>query len=208
MYLRDGTITYAPFAGDPRPVPMLKASEIPLPGEHNVANAMAALLAALAVGCAPGALANAIRSFAPMPHRLEPIAEIGGVLYVDDSKSTNPTSVVAALRSFDRPIVLIAGGRSKGSRFGEMGAEISRRVKALVTIGECAGEIRRVSPGVTAVEAASMEAAVRAAAGMATSGDVVLLSPGCASFDMFESAEDRGNQFRAAVLLQREPAGA
>lgn len=208
MYLRDGVITYAPVTGDPRPIPLLPCSEIPLQGEHNVGNAMAALLAALAVGCDPVSLSGAIRSFVPMPHRLERVAEIDGVLYVDDSKSTIPASVVAALRSFDRPIVLIAGGRSKGIGFAELGAAIAQHVKALVAIGESASEIRRAAGEVAVIEAFSMEEAVQRASDLAAPGDVVLLSPGCASFDMFTSAEDRGEQFCAAVTSQREPAGA
>jgi UDP-N-acetylmuramoylalanine--D-glutamate ligase len=143
-----------------------------------------------------------------MPHRLERVAEIDGVLYVDDSKSTIPTSVVAALLSYDRPIVLIAGGRSKGIGFDELGSAIAQHVKALVAIGESASEIRRVAGEVAVVEASSMEEAVQRARELAAPGDVVLLSPGCASFDMFNSAEDRGEQFSAAVTSQREPAGA
>lgn len=208
MYERDGILMYAPITGDPRPIPLLPCSEIPLAGKHNVGNAMAALLAALAVGCQPAALSRALRSFVPMPHRLEKIAEIDGVLYVDDSKSTNPTAVIAALRSYGRPIVLIAGGRSKGTEFDAMGAEIRQRVKALVAIGESAAEIRQAAGDVTVVEAFSMEEAVRRARRLAAPGDVVLLSPGCASFDMFSSAEDRGNQFSEAVASQKEPAGA
>lgn len=208
MYLRDDVVIYAPVTGDPRPIPLLRRSEIPLRGRHNVQNAMAALLAALAVGCPPAALRAAIASFTPMPHRLERVAEIDGVLYVDDSKSTNPTSVIAALRSYDRPIVLIAGGRAKGSRFEAMGAEMRDRVKALVTIGEAAQDIQRAAADIPAVEAYSMEEAVGQARRLAVSGDVVLLSPGCASFDMFESADERGEQFAAAVAMQKEPAGA
>ena len=208
MYLRDGVITYAPVTGDPRPIPILPCSEIPLRGDHNIENVMAALLAALAVGCDPAVLRDAVRSFAPMQHRLETVAEIDGVLYVDDSKSTIPTSVVAALRSYDRPIVLIAGGRSKGIGFGELGSAIAQHVKALVAIGETAGEIRRAAGEIAFVEAFSMEEAVQRARELAAPGDVVLLSPGCASFDMFNSAEDRGEQFSAAVTSQREHAGA
>ncbi len=208
MYVRDGVLTYAPVTGDPRPIPLLPCSEIPLPGEHNVQNAMAGLLAALAIGCQPEPLRCAMRSFAPMPHRLETVAEIDGVLYVDDSKSTNPTAVIAALRSYDRPIVLIAGGRSKGSEFDAMGSAIQERVKAVVTIGESAAEIRRAAGGITVVDAFSMEDAVDRARRLAAPGDVVLLSPGCASFDMFTSAEDRGDRFSAAVSSRKEPAGA
>ncbi len=161
MYLRDGVLTYAPVTGDPRPIPILPREEIPLPGDHNVRNAMAALLAALAIGCSPVALREAVRTFRPMPHRLEPVAEIDGVLYVDDSKATNPASAIAALHAYEKPVVLIAGGRAKGSAFEEMGAEIRARAKALIAIGETAAEILRASQGVTAVEAASMEEAVQ-----------------------------------------------
>ncbi|HEY4433064.1 MAG TPA: UDP-N-acetylmuramoyl-L-alanine--D-glutamate ligase [Candidatus Cybelea sp.] len=208
MYLRDGNLVYAPVCGDPRPIVLMPCGEITLSGRHNVQNVMAALLAALAVGCDPAILRRAVASFVPMPHRLERVAEIDGVLYVDDSKSTNPSSVIAALRSYERPIVLIAGGRSKGSEFDELGAEIRRQVKALVAIGESAGEIRRAAGGVVSVEAATMEEAVHKARGFAAPGDVVLLSPGCASFDMFASAEDRGRRFAGAVASQKEPAGA
>jgi UDP-N-acetylmuramoylalanine--D-glutamate ligase len=208
MYLRNGTVTYAPVAGDPRPIALVQRADIPLAGDHNVQNAMAALLAALAVGCEPAALRTAITSFRPMPHRLQTIADIGGVTYVDDSKSTNPGSVVAALHAFDRPIVLIAGGRSKGTNFDDMGKAIRARVKALIAIGEAGPEIVKVSEARLAVSAVSMEDAVRRARDIAEPGDVVLLSPGCASFDMFRSAEDRGDRFTAAVSELREPAGA
>lgn len=208
MYLRDGLITYAPVSGDPRPIPIMPRAEIPLDGEHNVQNAMAALLAALAVGCNPEPLRDAMRSFEPMPHRLRTVAEIDGIRYIDDSKSTNPGSVIAALRTYDAPIVLIAGGRSKGTDFSEMGAEIRRRAAALVTIGEAGPQIVRAARGVRSVAAASMGDAVRQASDLAAPGGIVLLSPGCASFDMFASAEDRGDRFAAAVRSLRETAGA
>ena len=208
MYLQHGVLTYAPIAGDPRPIPIVPREEIPLAGEHNVQNVMAALLAALAIGCDPEALRRGVRSFRAMPHRLEPVAEIGGVLYVDDSKSTNPGSAIAALHAYDRPIVLIAGGRPKGTGFGEMGEAIRARARALIAIGEAADEIARASEGVATVCAGSMEEAVKRARELASAGDVVLLSPGCASFDMFRSAEDRGERFAAAVAALRETADA
>jgi UDP-N-acetylmuramoylalanine--D-glutamate ligase len=208
MYLRDSVLMYAPMTGDPRPVALLRRDEIPLPGEHNVQNAMAALLSALAIGCPAEPLRVAIRSFQAMPHRLETIADIDGVRYVDDSKSTTPASLAAALRTFDGPIVLIAGGRSKGGRFEEIGAEIRKRVKAVVTIGEAAQEIAAAAAPVLTVHAGSMEEAVARARGLARSGDAILLSPGCASFDMFASAEDRGERFAAAVGTLRQLAGA
>jgi len=208
MYVHDDAIVYAPPGGDEHRVTVIERGEIPLAGEHNVQNVMAALLAALALGCEPIALREAVRSFRPMPHRLEPVAQIDGVLYVDDSKSTNPGSVIAALRAYERPIVLIAGGRSKGTDFGELGIEIRRRVQTLVAIGEAADEIASVSAGVATVRATSMGDAVRRANAAASPGGVVLLSPGCASFDMFTSAEDRGEQFVRAVHALREHAGA
>jgi UDP-N-acetylmuramoylalanine--D-glutamate ligase len=208
MYVRDGVLIYAPISGDPRPLPIMPCSEIPLPGEHNRQNVMAALLAALAIGCPPAPLRAAIATFGPMSHRLQLVSEIDGVRYVDDSKATNPAAVIAALRSYEQPIILIAGGRSKGSDFTAMGAEIAGRVKAVVGIGETASEILAAAPGVTAAEALSIEEAVQRARRFAQPGDIVLLSPGCASFDMFASADDRGDQFAAAVAALREPAGA
>jgi len=208
MFLRDGALMYAPPAGDPRLVPIVSRDAIALPGDHNVSNAMAALLAALAVGCDPAALGASIASFRSMPHRLETVAEIEGVLFVDDSKSTNPHATIAALRSYERPIVLIAGGRAKGTAFAELGAAVRRHAKAVVAIGEAAGDIARVSRGVKTVQAASMRDAVARARELSAPGDVVLLSPACASFDMFASAEDRGEQFAAAVTALPEPAGA
>ncbi|MBV8373328.1 MAG: UDP-N-acetylmuramoyl-L-alanine--D-glutamate ligase [Candidatus Eremiobacteraeota bacterium] len=208
MFRRNGVLTYAPATGDPRPIPIVARDAIALPGEHNVANAMAALLAALAAGCAPHRLREAIASFRPMPHRLQTVAEIDGVRFVDDSKSTNPHAAIAALFSFTGPVVLIAGGRAKGTAFGELGAAIRSRAKAVVAIGEAAAEIVRVCEGVPAAIVASMEDAVRRARELSAPGDVVLLSPACASFDMFASAEDRGERFAAAVAALPEPAGA
>jgi UDP-N-acetylmuramoylalanine--D-glutamate ligase len=205
MRPRDGMLVYAPITGDPRPVPVISRDDIPLAGEHNVQNVMAALLAALAIGCDPHALREGVKSFRPMPHRLEPVAEIDGVLYVDDSKSTNPGSVIAALNAYDRPVVLIAGGRAKGTGFEEMGESIIARAKALVAIGEAAEAIALASPGVRVLRATSMDDAVERARDAAVAGDVVLLSPGCASFDMFLSAEDRGERFVAAVRALRQP---
>lgn len=199
MYLHGSALTYAPIAGDPRPISLIDRADIPLAGSHNVQNVMAALLAALAIGCDPVRLREAVTTFRPMPHRLEPVAEIDGVLYVDDSKSTNPGSVVAALHAFDRPIVLIAGGRSKGTDFVELGVAVRQRAKAVVLIGEAAPEIAEHVGAVPALRAGSMEDAVAKAREVASAGDAVVLSPGCASFDMFRSAEHRGEVFAAAV---------
>jgi UDP-N-acetylmuramoylalanine--D-glutamate ligase len=201
LYMRnEQTIVYAPPTGDPRPIEIMRVDEIPLHGAHNVDNVMAAILVGLAAGLDRTAIAAAVRNFKPLHHRLETVADRDGVLYVDDSKATNPGAVIAALRSFDRPIVLIAGGKSKGTDFAELGKVISSRTKAAILIGEAAPEIGKHIKRSTVVAAGSMDEAVAQAAEIAEAGDVVLLSPGCASFDMFASAEARGEAFASAVL--------
>lgn len=207
LYLRNGAkVVYAPPTGDPRPIDVIDISEIGLRGAHNVDNVMAATLIALAAGVELEPIRLAIRSFEPLPHRLTTVAEIDGVVYVDDSKATNPGSVIAALRTFeDGKIVLIAGGKAKGTDFAEFGKVVSSRTRAAVLIGEAAEEMAGVIRRAKVVRSDSMEAAVEAAAEHAKKGDVVLLSPGCASFDMFASAEARGDAFVAAVRrLERE----
>jgi UDP-N-acetylmuramoylalanine--D-glutamate ligase len=196
LYLRgEKTIVYAPPTGDPRPVEVMKVAEIPLLGAHNVENVMGALLTALAAGIEPAVAREAVMAFKALPHRLELVGTLDGVDYVDDSKATNPGSVIAALRSFDRPIVLIAGGKAKGTDFAELGKVVSSRTKGVVLIGEAADAIGATIKRSHVERAASMREAVDAAAKMAKAGDVVLLSPGCASFDMFTSAEARGDEF-------------
>ncbi|MGH7708247.1 MAG: UDP-N-acetylmuramoyl-L-alanine--D-glutamate ligase [Vulcanimicrobiaceae bacterium] len=202
LYLRDEHIVYAPPTGDPRPYAIMPVAEIPLLGAHNVANVMAALLVGLAAELDPPALRAAVRDFSALPHRLQPVAEADGVLYVDDSKSTNPGSVVAALTSFERPIVLIAGGKSKRTDFASLRNPVAARTKAVVLIGEAADEIARALPGIETIRAQTLDEAVDVARGLAAPGDVVLLSPGCASFDMFASAEARGDAFAAAVCAR------
>jgi UDP-N-acetylmuramoylalanine--D-glutamate ligase len=200
MYLRGESLLYSPVTGDPRPVEIARRDDISLAGVHNVQNVMAASLAALAAGLDLRALREGIRSFNPMDHRLQPIGEVDGVLYVDDSKATNPGAVIAALRSYDKPIVLIAGGKPKNTDFTELGRIVDERARALIVIGEAATDIAAHVYRVPVERADSMEDAVRRAQSLAKPGDVVLLSPACASFDMFESAEDRGRKFTDAVL--------
>jgi len=206
MYVQQDVLTYAPVAGDPRPLAMIPCSQIPLPGQHSVQNVMAASLAALAAGADFSRVAEAIRSFSPMAHRLSTVAEIDGVTYVDDSKATNPTAAIAALHAFERPVILIAGGRSKNTDFTELAHAIDERAKAAVLIGEAAPDLAAHLHESVVKRASSMDEAVAAAREIAVAGDVVLLSPACASFDMFSSAEDRGRQFSAAVLQAAEPA--
>jgi UDP-N-acetylmuramoylalanine--D-glutamate ligase len=193
------TIVYAPPTGDPRPVEIMKIDEIPLRGAHNVENVMGAILSALAAGIEPALVREAVMAFEALPHRLELVGTIDGIDYVDDSKATNPGSVIAALRSFERPIVLIAGGKAKGTDFAELGKVISSRTKGAVLIGESADAIAATVKRSHVERASSMREAVEAAARLAKPGDVVLLSPGCASFDMFSSAEARGDEFEKIV---------
>jgi UDP-N-acetylmuramoylalanine--D-glutamate ligase len=202
LYLRHERITFAPPMGDPRPVEIMPVSEIPLQGRHNVQNVLAALSIGLAAGLDPEALRAAVRDFSALPHRLQHVALQNGITFVDDSKSTNPGSVIAALESFSQPIVLIAGGKSKRTDFRAMGEAIAKRAKAVVLIGEAADEIAAAVDSARSARASSMDEAVAIARALASPGDVVLLSPGCASFDMFASAEARGDAFaRAATAL-------
>jgi len=207
LYLRNGSqIVYAPATGDPRPVDIMRTSEIGLLGAHNVENVMGAVLVALAADLPLEAIRAGVRAFRPLGHRLEPVADIEGVQYVDDSKATNPGSVIAALRAFDqRPIVLIAGGKAKGTDFAELGKVVSSRAKAAILIGDAADEIASVIKRAKVERASSMEDAVARAHALAVPGDVVLLSPGCASFDMFRSAEHRGDAFAQAVRSLQNP---
>jgi UDP-N-acetylmuramoylalanine--D-glutamate ligase len=183
----------------------MRVDEIPLKGRHNVENVLGAILVGLAAGLDREAIAEGVRRFVPLHHRLEDVATVEGVLYVDDSKATNPGSVIAALRSFGkRSIVLIAGGKGKGTDFSELGRVVSSRTKAVVLIGEAAPDIAPHIRRAKVEHADSMDDAVAKAAALAQAGDVVLLSPGCASFDMFSSAEDRGERFAAAVRARAE----
>ncbi len=199
LYVREGRITYAPPTGDPRPIEIMPVPEIPLAGAHNVSNALAAILVSLSTGIDARIIREAVSGFEALPHRLQTVAEIDGVRFVDDSKSTTPASLIAALETFDRPIVLIAGGKSKRTDFDAMAQAIDRKAKTVVLIGETADEIAALIRKARVERAGSMDEAVALARATAERGDVVLLSPGCASFDMFASAEDRGEIFERAV---------
>lgn len=179
---------------------LAEISDVPLLGRHNLANVMAALAAALAFGVDPHVFPAALRSFTGMAHRLQPVAEIAGVRYIDDSKATNPEAAIAALEAFAGPVVAIVGGRAKGTAFGAFGDALARHARAVLAIGEAADEIIAAVAGrVPCERAETVEAAVERARELARPGDVVLLAPACASFDMFRSAEDRGERFAAAV---------
>ncbi len=180
---------------------LLKMSETNLRGVHNAENVLAALTTGLAMGLPVSQMREAICSYCPQPHRCEYVAEVGGVTYINDSKATNVDAVEKALRSLPGRSVLIAGGRDKGLNFTSLKEVVAEKVKLAVLIGEAQEKIWRAwSKATSCVRASSMEEAVRLAASHARRGDTVLLSPACASFDMFENYEHRGEQFKRHVL--------
>jgi UDP-N-acetylmuramoylalanine--D-glutamate ligase len=177
-----------------------KIREIRIPGAHNVANAMAASMIAHECGCPPDAMRRVLATFPGLEHALELVRERNGVRFINDSKGTNVDATMKALESLDAPIILIAGGKDKGGDFGKLRDVVARRVKRLVLIGEAARRMQDVLEGVKPITpASSFHAAVESAAQSAQAGEVVLLSPACASFDMFADYQDRGRQFKALV---------
>jgi len=182
-------------AQDPLPAEPL------IPGEHNRENAAAATQAARAVGIAEEAIAEALRTFPGVPHRLEPVAEIDGVRYVNDSKATNTAAARKAIAAYPEPLHIILGGRGKGESFGGLARELSAREARAYLIGETAEEIAGAleRAGVSFERSGTLEQAVATAAGKAKLGEIVLLAPACASFDQFENFEQRGDVFRACV---------
>ena len=181
--------------------PLLRADELQLLGAHNVENAMAAAVAALALGLPRDAVAEGLRSFQGVPHRLERVRELDGVLYVNDSKATNVASAVAGVRAFDGGVRLIAGGRPKQESFGPLAQAVEERCVAVYLIGEAAERMEsELAPaGVEIVQAGTLEQALETARAEAKPGEVVLLSPACASFDAFKDFEARGDRFRELV---------
>lgn len=180
-------------------------SSVKLRGDHNLENIAAASLAALTAGVSFSAIKKAAVSFSGLEHRLEIVREFQGVTYINDTFSTVPETTIAAIRSFDEPIVLIVGGSEKGSDFEEMGKTIAKsRVKVLVVIGDMTGRILKAvdAAGYTGKRITglrTMKDIVFASLKEANRGDVVLLSPACASFDMFKNYKERGNQFKENV---------
>jgi len=175
-------------------------SEIGIPGRHNIENVAAAALASLAAGGNMAGIGAALKNFRGLPHRIEHVASINGTEYYDDSKATTVDSVVKALEVFSKPVILIMGGRNKGSDFSLLKNTVKKHVKKLIVIGEAREEIiASLGNIVGTVSAESMEESVNLAYGAAMPGDVVLLSPACSSFDMFESYSHRGEIFSKAI---------
>jgi UDP-N-acetylmuramoylalanine--D-glutamate ligase len=188
---------------------VIDTGELQLLGTHNAENAAAATAAALAMGLDVEAIREGLSSFPGVPHRLEPVAEISGILYVNDSKATNVGATLAALRSFDGGVRTILGGRAKGEGFAPLLAEIPERCVACYLIGEAAETLEReLAParagGVGLRRCPTLGEAVRSAAAEARPGEVVLLSPACASFDSYRDFEERGEHFRSLVEGIRE----
>jgi UDP-N-acetylmuramoylalanine--D-glutamate ligase len=200
VWLDGGTLRYR-FAG--KTGTLIRRDEAPLPGPHNTENMAAAAAAALAVGIPDRAIAKALREFRGLPHRLAAVAEIDGVRYVNDSKATNVDALRRALESFTEPVTLLAGGRDKDGDFVSIRPLVMERVRLVVTVGEAAAKIEQSWPEVPHQRAVTLEDAVQIARTRTAAGGVVLLSPGCASYDMFRNFEERGARFEAAVLELR-----
>lgn len=175
-------------------------SDIAIKGVHNIENSMAAVAAALLLGCSPEIIAHTLKEFKGLEHRLEFVREVNGVKYINDSKGTNVGAVMKSIEGFSEPVLLIAGGRDKGSDFTPLRPLIKDKVKKLILIGEAREKIKSALEQITeTVYADSLEEAVDIARRGADKGDVVLLSPACASFDMFKNFEDRGRKFKDIV---------
>ncbi len=195
-HLRLGAITLA------------HCSDIRLAGMHNRSNALAAAALAYSFGISPAQIGRALCNFMGVEHRLERVRELDGVVYVNDTTATNPAATIAALEAITTPIILIAGGADKELAFGDLGAAIARRVKALVLLEGTATpriqtavvEASRLAPDAIHGPYAEFAQAIDVARGLAEAGDTVLLSPGCASFGMFRNEFHRGEEFRRIVL--------
>jgi UDP-N-acetylmuramoylalanine--D-glutamate ligase len=185
------------------PQPLIGISELPIRGDHNVSNALAAAAAAHAMGAPLNGIRAGLRSFRPIEHRLEPVEWVRDVEYFNDSKATNPDAVMKALTAFDdRPVIVLLGGHNKGNDFRALAEDVAATCKLAILFGEARAELVAAFSGlhVPVRETATMLRAVHLAAEVALPGDVVLLSPACASFDEFTSYEHRGRVFKEAVL--------
>ena len=180
----------------------LPLTELPLKGTHNQMNSLMAIAAVLLAGGKQENIREGLKTFKNAPHRCEPVASIGGVQFVNDSKATNVDSVKYAFSAFEKPIIWIAGGVDKGNDYAELDEAVQNKVKALICLGRDNAKLRtHFTPMLDVIkETASVTELVEMALQLAEKGDTVLLSPACASFDLFRNYEDRGEQFKAAVL--------
>ena len=196
-YLQDGILHVSRYNTNFE----IEARELPIKGNHNILNTLSAVLAAQAVGLTNEQIRAGLLTFQNASHRLELVRTQNGVQFVNDSKATNVDSVFYALGSFNEPIIWIAGGIDKGNDYSQIEALVRQKVKALICLGKDNSKFLSFFTPIVPViiETQDVREAVAQAQAFATSGDVVLLSPACASFDLFKNYEDRGNQFKAAV---------
>lgn len=195
-YSRDGWLMFASDGGEERVMPV---ADVALAGRAGLANTMAAGLAARLAGAGTEAIGRAARDFRPLPHRLERVVERDGVLWVNDSKATNVAAAAGAVRSFDRPIVLLAGGQDKGEDLAPFADAMRGRVRRVIVYGDARFRLEEALAGAASLVRVDtdFDAAVRAAERWARPGDILLLSPACASFDQFADYEARGHRFAA-----------
>lgn len=184
------------------PERVLPAARVRLPGAHNLENVLAAALIGRLMGAAPASMGRTVREFRGLEHRLEDVLTVRGVRFVNDSKATTVDATLKALASFDRPVVLVLGGRGKGGDYAPLRTGVRKRARSVVLVGEAADKIERALGGAVPVARASnYREVVRTAFGMAVRGDVVLLAPAATSWDMFEDFEERGRTFKREVRL-------
>ena len=179
---------------------LLDRDALPLLGDHNVANALAAALAVHEAGVAPGVIGEGLRSFRALPHRLEPVREVNGVLWINDSKATNIASTVVAVEAMSRPFVLLLGGRHKGEPYTRLGPLLKPKCRLVIAYGESGPLVEQDLKGQVPLErGTTLDDVVARARRAARPGDAVLLSPACSSYDMFKNYEERGTTFRKLV---------
>ncbi|MGH9734843.1 MAG: UDP-N-acetylmuramoyl-L-alanine--D-glutamate ligase [Candidatus Acidiferrales bacterium] len=202
-FVRDGQIIFR-IEGDE--IPLLQRDEIPLRGEHNVENVLAACAAAYLAGADPAAIAVGVKTFRAVEHRLEFIAEIRGVSFYNDSKATNVDASLKAIEAFPGPLIVILGGKDKGAPYAPLREPLRQRARLAVLMGAAADKIRSELDGsVPIANAGTLESAVQIAMDLAQPGDTVLLAPACSSFDQFENYEHRGRTFKDLIArLERQ----
>ena len=196
-FLRAGELVLALREGEADP--LLQDRELPTLGRHNTSNALAASLAARVAGASTASIARGLKGFRPLPHRLEPVGNAGGLRWVNDSKATNVAATVGALRSLEGPLVLLLGGRDKGEKLEALREALHQGVRAVVLFGEARDRMALALDGSVPLQVVegSFEEAVATAREFTEEGDILLLSPACSSFDMFENYVARGSRFSA-----------
>ncbi|MDR0874673.1 MAG: UDP-N-acetylmuramoyl-L-alanine--D-glutamate ligase [Clostridiales Family XIII bacterium] len=207
LHAAEGRLVYVDETGTQTDI--LAADEVAIPGAHNLENALAAAAVALCAGISADVIAGTLRRFRGVAHRLEHVTTIDGIRFVNDSKGTNPDAAIKALEAVGKDIILIAGGYDKGADFASYAAAAKDRVKVLIVMGVTAPKIRAAaeSAGIKCIDTASdMNEAVQKARKAAAPGDTVLLSPACASWDMYENFEERGDDFRRLAEALKETA--